>query len=206
MIKFQLNLPLKQEDFFIIMRSNYISYRLRKIIERINVRKFAGFQLTSAFLLAGVIFPQLQIVSSAVVSQQFNQNLPISDNLTEKTFIWPLENYQISQNFRFYHPAIDLSAKTGTPVLAIGNGTVEKVSNTNWGYGHHIIIRHENGYFSLYAHLEKIFVKNQDKITQGLPIGTVGLSGWTSGPHLHLEIRGPEDFINPLEVLPSQNP
>lgn len=193
-------------EFFVktYYNSNYISFHLRKIIEKINFRKVLGLQLTSTMFVAGVLVPQAHIISSAFATNQLSQTTLLAQNTTQVTFAWPLNTYQISQNYRFYHPAIDLTISLEDPVLAIADGAVETTVISNWGYGKHIIIRHDNGYLSLYAHLSKIFVKAGDRITQGFQIGTVGISGWSTGPHLHFEIRGPEGSLNPLEVLPSQ--
>lgn len=163
-----------------------------------------GLQLASTLFVAGVIAPQAQVLSSFIETNKVDQTSLLADNTTRITFAWPLANYQISQFFRVYHPAVDLTAETGEPVMAIGDGVVETTIVSNWGYGNHVVIRHDNGYISLYAHLSAILVKAGDKVTQGTQIGTVGTSGWSTGSHLHLEIRGPEGRVNPLEVLPSK--
>lgn len=162
-----------------------------------------GLQLASTVFVAGVIAPQAHIMSSAFATNQLNQTSLLAQNTTEVTFAWPLNSYQISQPYRFYHPAIDLTTSTEDPVMAIAGGVVETIIISNWGYGKHVIIRHDNGYISLYAHLSNILVKAGDRVNQGLKIGNVGTSGWSTGAHLHLEIRGPEGTVNPLEVLPS---
>lgn len=162
-----------------------------------------GLQLASTMFVAGVIAPQADTIFLASATNQLNQASLLTQNITEITFAWPLNNYQISQYYRFYHPALDLTASAEEPVLAIGDGVVESTVVSNWGYGKHVIIKHDNGYFSLYAHLSKILVKAGDKITQGQIIGTVGSSGWSTGTHLHLEIRSSEGAVDPLEILPA---
>lgn len=186
------------------MRSNYISYKLRKLIEKIDIRKVIGVQLASTMFIAGIVVPQAQFFTSAVVTNSENETTLLAQNTqTEITFIWPVASYLISQGYRFYHPGIDLTATYDDPVLAIADGNVETVVSSNWGYGKHVIIKHDNGYYSLYAHLSNIVVNRGDKVTQGAVIGNVGTSGWSTGSHLHLEIHGPEGTMDPIEVLPS---
>ncbi len=186
------------------MKSNFLSYHLRKVVEKFDIKKIIGFQLASTLFLAAVTLPQINLASSIIdVNQSNNQSL-LTDHLTQLTFIWPLENAEISQGFRFFHPAIDLAAAENTPVFAMADGLVTKVVNSNWGYGNYLIIQHHNHYFSLYAHLDKILVKEKSQVKQQTVIATVGKSGWASGYHLHLEIRGPEGVVNPLEVLPKK--
>lgn len=183
--------------------SNYLSYKLRKLIEKINVRKIIGLQLASAMLAAGVIVPQANSLVSKVYAEQLTEKTDVSQNTqTQVTFKWPLANFQISQNYRFFHPALDLTTSYDDPVLAIAEGIIENTETSAWGYGRNILIKHNNGYFSLYAHLSKILIKIGDKVTQGQTIGTVGSSGWSTGTHLHLEVRSPEGTVDPLEVLP----
>lgn len=185
-------------------KSNYLSYKLRKFVEKINIRKLIGVQLASTTFIAGIVIPQAHSFTSVLATNNQTETVLLAQNTqTEVTFIWPLSFYQISQGYRIYHPGIDLSTTYDDPVSAIADGKVEAIINSNWGYGKHIIIRHDNGYLSLYAHLSQIKVNQGDRVTQGMVIGNVGTSGWSTGSHLHLEIHGPEGTIDPIDVLPS---
>ncbi len=187
--------------------SNYLSFKLRKLIEKVNIRKIIGLQLASTIFVAGVVVPQADFISSKVYANGLNQKILVTQNTqTQITFKWPLTNYQISQQYRFCHPGLDLTTSYDDGVLAIADGTVEETTVLSWGYGRYIIIKHDNGYSSLYAHLSKILIQVGDHITQGQTIGTVGSSGWSTGTHLHIEIRSPEGTVNPLEVLPTIPP
>lgn len=196
-------LPLLRYVFRTYYHSNYLSYHLRRIIEKINIRVAVGFQLASTMFVVAIFAPQINLISSKVsTDQQTKKTLLAQSTQTKTTFYWPLNNFQISQGFHPYHPAIDLTTDYNREVLSIADGIVELITNSNWGYGKYIIIKHDNGYFSLYAHLSEILVGRKTHVSQGRVIGKVGKSGWATGPHLHLEIRGPEGTINPLEVLP----
>jgi murein DD-endopeptidase MepM/ murein hydrolase activator NlpD len=90
------------------------------------------------------------------------------------------------------HNGIDLGAAPGTPVLASGNGQVivAKVGGYNGGYGNMIIISHDDGIQTVYAHLRAVYVNPGQIVAQGTQIGEVGSTGRSTGPHLHFEVRG----------------
>jgi murein DD-endopeptidase MepM/ murein hydrolase activator NlpD len=99
-----------------------------------------------------------------------------------------------------FHSAIDLAAPLGTPVKATMDGKVSRVA-VNSVYGNYIIVTHQGGYQSMYAHLSVVSVKQGDGVTQGSKIGEVGSTGYSTGPHLHFAVFKNNKVINPLEVL-----
>ena len=98
------------------------------------------------------------------------------------------------------HGGVDLKAKTGTRVMSARSGTVSFAGNAS-GYGKLIIIKHDNGYETRYAHLSKINVKKGQKVSQKELIGLSGATGRVTGPHLHFEIRKNGKIENPLVYL-----
>ena len=99
------------------------------------------------------------------------------------------------------HTGVDYAAPRGTPILAAGNGVVEKIGR-NSGYGNMIIVRHTNGYETLYGH-QSSFAKGLvqgSRVRQGQVIGYVGSTGLSTGPHLHFEIRVNDKPVDPLRV------
>ncbi|WP_338320724.1 M23 family metallopeptidase [Streptomyces lonarensis] len=102
-----------------------------------------------------------------------------------------------------YHTGVDFSASSGTPVKSIAPGTVV---SAGWGgaYGNEVVIRHEDGRYSQYAHLSSLSVSNGQSVGAGDQIGNVGSTGNSTGPHLHFEVRtGPSygSDIDPLGYL-----
>ena len=92
------------------------------------------------------------------------------------------------------HNGMDFVATTGTRVNSIMDGIVAYVdSKGNGGYGKVVIVKHESGTHSLYAHLDSIAVDTQQFIQAGEQIGTVGSTGKSTGPHLHLGYDGNRD-------------
>lgn len=99
------------------------------------------------------------------------------------------------------HHGVDLAAKLGTPVWTTGEGTVAFIGAKS-GYGKTIVVQHNAVYKTLYAHMSKFAkdLKLGSKVKQGQIIGYVGMTGITTGPHLHYEFRIKNKPVNPLTV------
>jgi murein DD-endopeptidase MepM/ murein hydrolase activator NlpD len=97
------------------------------------------------------------------------------------------------------HNGIDFSAPTGTPVRAVGDGTVAFAGTQN-GYGNIVILKHRNDQETAYAHLSRIDVKVGQSIGQGDTLGAVGSTGWSTGPHLHFEFRVNGQYQDPSTI------
>ncbi len=122
---------------------------------------------------------------------------------------WPLDNFlrittYFGQRgaFQRYHTGIDLAAPTGTPVYAAKAGQVVVAGWSRFGYGFHVILDHGGGLETLYAHLSRMAVRAGEFVEQGQVIGYVGSTGWSTGPHLHFEVRVGGQPRNPLSYLP----
>jgi len=118
-------------------------------------------------------------------------------------FTWPIHG-TMNQYYSWYHRAVDLGAPVGTPIVAAHSGTVSEAiaGGWNYGYGTHVIISGDNGYQTLYAHMSALGVSSGQRVVAGSTIvGWVGMTGRTTGPHLHFEIRSGGGFLNPLSFL-----
>lgn len=99
------------------------------------------------------------------------------------------------------HTGIDLAISQGTPIKASMSGKIIAVGFTNV-YGNYVIIDHENGYQTLYAHMYKPCpLKKGQRVNQGTQIGQVGNTGYSTGPHLHFTVYKNGKLIDPLTVL-----
>jgi len=99
-----------------------------------------------------------------------------------------------------FHDGLDISVAIGTVVSAPADGVVV-FANRDSGYGKMIKINHGYGYTTIYGHLEKFLVKEGSKVSRGQPIGKVGMSGRTTGPHLHYEVWKDGEKQNPLHYI-----
>ena len=96
------------------------------------------------------------------------------------------------------HLGIDLAAPSGTEVFAAGDGIVKEAVEEK-GWGKMIVLEHEDGYATFYAHLDKIEVESGVKVKRGEVIGQVGSTGQSTGPHLHYEVRLKGEHLNPAD-------
>ena len=99
---------------------------------------------------------------------------------------------------RRMHYGVDLANRVGTTVKATMSGTVIVLGDQPLGYGNYIVIRHERGFQSLYGHLDKIIVRNGQRISQGQKIGEMGSSGRSTGSHLHFSLYKNNVPVDPL--------
>ncbi len=111
------------------------------------------------------------------------------------------------QFYPHFHTGIDIDAPTGTPVVAAADGVVALVATSTdgqghtVGYGQYIVVAHAHGYYTLYGHLSGVLVTAGQLVKQGQPIGLVGTTGNSTGPHLHFEVRRDGEFLDPLPYV-----
>lgn len=98
---------------------------------------------------------------------------------------------------RRMHSGMDFSAPVGTEIFATGNGVVE-FAGWKQGYGNTVMIDHGFGYKTLYGHMHKIYVRNNQKVSRADVIGEVGNTGKSTGPHLHYEVKFRDKNVDPL--------
>ena len=128
-------------------------------------------------------------------------------------FIHPVRGARLTSPFgwrndpisgvRRHHAAVDLAAPQGTPIRAAMEGRISALG-FNATYGNFIIISHPGNYQTLYAHLHSVSVRRGDQVRQGTQIGTVGSTGYSTGPHLHFAVYRNGRAVNPLDYLASQ--
>jgi murein DD-endopeptidase MepM/ murein hydrolase activator NlpD len=99
------------------------------------------------------------------------------------------------------HSGLDVAAPEGTPVVAIDDGEVLKAYWNGDGYGGLVIIGHPSGYETWYGHLERFDVEHGEQVRRGQRIALMGSTGFSTGPHLHFEVRQDGQLVDPLEFL-----
>ena len=129
--------------------------------------------------------------------------------ITKNRFLWPIfgkitsgygmRKHPMSNNMQF-HTGIDIGANVGVPFHATADGIVV-YSGNGGAYGNMIIIRHQDGYLSVYAHASNLLVKKDQFVKQGQRIGSVGATGMVTGPHLHFEVKKYNQGMNPFDAL-----
>lgn len=121
---------------------------------------------------------------------------------------WPMSNFTITTYFgrrgvfQRFHTGIDLAAPAGTPIYAARAGQVDTAGWSRFGYGLHVILDHGGAQETLYGHMSRIAVRPGQWVARGDLLGYVGSTGWSTGPHLHFEVRVGGAARNPLAYLP----
>ena len=136
---------------------------------------------------------------------------PAGPVMRTMTFIEPVADRAINSLFGMrrlggepgarMHKGVDIAAPMGTPVLAAAEARVFRIGSDPGGYGNFVELTHPNGMTSFYAHLSRIDVASGDVVPSGYRIGLVGSTGYSTGPHLHFEIRRNGAQLNPQRVI-----
>lgn len=121
----------------------------------------------------------------------------------DTAWVWPLQG-RLTSLFESSHPlGIDIAAPLGSPLLAARDGVVAFAGGDSCcSYGLHVIIDHGDGYETVYAHLDSFAVAAGTVVSAGDVVGYNGLTGLTTGPHIHFELRRNGVYQDPLSYLP----
>ncbi len=109
----------------------------------------------------------------------------------------------VSGNYGF-HTGLDLAAAQGTPISAVFYGRVVETGESDV-WGKYVLMEHSDGLATYYCHLSEIYVEEKAVIRQGETIGLVGSTGWSTGPHLHFEVRIDGIRVDPEKLLYPEN-
>lgn len=131
------------------------------------------------------------------------------DVLTHTPSVWPVQGW-LTSGFGFrtnpftgltqMHEGIDISNRVGTPVVSSADGIVSDVGN-DWVHGKILVISHGFSMITRYSHLNKVLVKVGQKVKRGDKVAEVGMTGKTTGPHLHYEVRLNGIPANPMRYI-----
>ena len=139
-----------------------------------------------------------------VAAAPVSRTLPAPVEIAGDPLLWPVSG-TINSNYgprgSSFHDGIDIAAPEGTPIQAIERGEVI-YSDQLRGYGNIVIVRHQGGIVSVYAHNQVNLVREGQQVSKGEAIAKVGSTGRVTGPHLHLEIRKNNTAQDPLRYLP----
>lgn len=138
---------------------------------------------------------------------RFNAELPDSFRVDLRGFVMPTTNTKITDVFGYrrrrgrVHNGIDVKVQKGDTIYSAFDGKVRITAYQRRGYGHYIVIRHNNGLETVYAHLSKKFVVEDQNVKAGTPIGLGGNTGRSTGAHLHFETLLAGKNINPALIF-----
>lgn len=105
-----------------------------------------------------------------------------------------------TRRYRFHH-GTDLKLNVGDTVYSSFSGKVRIIDYERRGYGHYVVVRHDNGLETVYAHLSRVLVSHDQIVSSGTPLALGGNTGRSTGPHLHYEVRYLGNAINPIKLF-----
>lgn len=188
------------------------------IASQANIGKQIKVENTEQFLEGLLneedIEPEIDIYTEGWNSKRVNPYgdavVPDTKDIDVSVFAMPhpgyvTSNYGYRRRFRREHKGIDIKAITGDTIRSAFNGKIRLTSYDRRGYGNYIIIRHENGLETVYGHLSKILISEDQYVKAGDPIGLAGNTGRSFGSHLHFETRYMGVPINPAAIFDFSN-
>lgn len=173
------------------MRKNLLQHQTRRVV---------GASLIAVATVTIILSNASNIGGSFILA--FNTPKVTIDVSTISSVQSPIAFQYESRGVSWFHVGADLVAPTGTLVRPIMPGIVVATPELAWGFGKHVIVKHFNDYESIYGHLSKIEVKPGDVVNLNSELGKSGSTGFSTGPHLHLEIHQDGAIVNPADIVP----
>ena len=150
-----------------------------------------------------------QLEASSLEIEKFVRSRGVSRQISTGSLVWPARGRIVSRfGYRRHpiwggfhlHTGIDIAAPFGNPIISADSGEI--IFSGWWdGYGKAIVIDHGRGYTTVYGHMSRVYMQAGQSVAKGQMIGLVGSTGFSTGPHLHFEIRYNGKPIDPLSRL-----
>lgn len=177
---------------------------VRKLLGKRELRKLVGVSLVAVVTASFLVHSFANIGGPVVLAANLNGGAPktVIDASTTHSVQSPINFEYESRGFSWYHSGADLVAPTGTPIYPIMAGVVEAVNYDPFGFGRHVIVKHDEGYESIYGHMSQPEVKVGEKVGLNTKLGLSGSTGFSTGPHLHIEIHLNGVPVDPADIVP----
>lgn len=182
------------------------------LIQSGQTAAFAAVAVLAAAAAPGVTRETPQTLAAAPVAPPVKAELEAAGPVMRQIeFSAPVRGYAINSPFGLRklaieararaHKGVDIAAPRGTSVFTAAEGKVIRTGYDAGGYGNFVEVRHPNGLSTVYGHLSRIDVASGHAVAAGQRIGLVGSTGYSTGPHLHFEVRRGDGQVNPTKVL-----
>lgn len=188
--------------------STFLSLFLRPVLEKDRIKALIGAPLMAAMIVGGAT----QLPDSETVLASWDIEQPAQEVLVyeleapqvqdETTYLLPVEELTgVSQFYHGGHPGIDLRAPLESNVVSMENGKVKQIAHSRFGYGRRVYLEHSPELITMYSHLGLITVEEGEEVDAGEKVGEIGMTGWSTGPHLHFEVYENGVQTNPMLYL-----
>lgn len=209
------NIQSRDDNFYRVMMQMDPLSRGQRYAGLDNERRYKDIKSLDDAELVSRLYKQMDLLDRQLYAQSlsFDQLRLYASNQQDKIDHIPavlpinVKDYTMSSGYGYrrdpvfgssrFHAGLDFAAKTGTDVFATADGVVEVASRKS-GYGNCVDINHGYNYLTRYAHLNRVTVREGQKVRRGEKIGEVGSSGKSTGPHLHYEVRFKDEPQNPV--------
>jgi murein DD-endopeptidase MepM/ murein hydrolase activator NlpD len=187
-----------------IRKGSVLSRLFRKLLELKRARQFIGINLASLLVVFSVV--QIPGVSIEIQSEWAEDSHLQTETIitTESSFGVPVVGY-ISQGYSWYHPGLDIAGNEDASIYPIAPGRVVQIEYSRFGYGINVLVDHGDSMISRYAHMKKASVSLNQEVAKDTVLGYVGSTGWSTGPHLHLEVYISGRTVNPITVFAQEH-
>lgn len=168
-----------------------------------DIASASSLQIGQKLIIPGGVITTPVVSNTTVVRTKpaTQEKVKIASAIKSTTSLqWPASCNVITQYFFYGHQGLDIACKLGTPIYAAEDGVVE-TSGWMTGYGKMIKIRHSSSMETLYGHFSTLLVQSGEAVNRGDVIGLMGSTGWSTGSHLHFEVRVGNAKKNPLSYL-----
>jgi len=156
-----------------------------------DVLSYNGISSDAKIIVGDVIIIPDGVISTSQITSKSSKSSSSNVSVSSGYYMKPISGGKKSQGIHG-HNGVDLAAPVGTPIMASASGKViiSRTGGYNGGYGTYVVISHSNGTQTLYAHMSDNYVTVGESVSQGQTIGEIGMTGRTTGPHIHFEVRG----------------
>lgn len=187
--------------------ANKYSVDAQKIIDSNDIEPDTALKIGQKLFIPGgkKIVESSSVIGKTYTGTTINQGSNQNNGNQKPAYtggklLWPTVGARITQYYSWSHKGLDIANKTGTPLYASEDGTVERAGWNN-GYGYNVVINHGGGLKTLYAHASKLHVKAGEKVSRGDIVANMGSTGWSTGPHIHYEVILNGVKQNPLNYI-----
>ncbi len=194
-----ISYSIKKNDTISKIANRY-GVKESEIMDTNKIKNASGLQIGQKLIIPGA---RKITTRTAVARYTPSKKAPIKTVSNIKSYtklFWPASCSRVSQYYHWKHHGIDIACKINTPIYAAEDGIIER-AGWSTGYGKRVVIRHSNGVKTLYAHLNRINVGVGKAVDRGGVVGLMGSTGWSTGSHIHFEVRSGGSKKNPLSYL-----
>ncbi|MFH1048001.1 MAG: M23 family metallopeptidase [Patescibacteria group bacterium] len=193
---------IKRGDTLVSIANKYKS-DAEKILEINQLADAGSLSVGEDLILPGGKLPPPPAPTPSRVTTSLRQVFTPAPDSGSTRLLWPTSARRVTQYYNWRHQGVDIAAPIGTPIYAADDGVVSFSGWNNGGYGLMVLVDHQNGLYTRYAHASRNLVSAGDVVKRGDVIQLMGSTGRSTGPHIHFEVLsgGVYNRVNPFDYI-----